>query len=101
MRRSSIPARSRPGTRRATGATAWCCRRTRSATWRRSPPSAGWRRLRHPDRADLPGEAELAAAGRPVAVAVALEDHVLGEFGGLGVVPGQRLRLGDGERPAV
>ena len=59
----------------------WCCRRIRSAISRRSPPSAGWRRLRHPDRADLTGEAELAAAGRPVSLSIALEDHVLGEFG--------------------
>jgi len=47
------------------------------------------------------GEAELAAAGRPVVLAIALEDHVLGELGGPNVVPGQGLRLGDGERAAV
>src|SRR6185437_6690317 len=101
MRRSSIRAKSRPGTRCATGAPVWCCRRIRSAISRKSPPSAGWRRLRHPDRSDLPGEAELAAAGRPVAVAVTLEDHVLGELGGLAFVPGKGLRLSHGERPAV
>ena len=58
------------------------------------PPTAA-------DRGDLAGEAELAAAGRPMRGAVALEDHVPGERGGLAVVAGQGVRLGGADRPAV
>src|SRR6478672_10806102 len=73
-----------------------------SRWWRIS--ASGWpndNRLQRPDVGDLLGQADLAAAGRPVRGAVALEDDVLGQRRGLGVVVGEDHRLLAGDRPAV